>query len=108
MANAKVLTKMRDIMIALTAALMILVVVFQVLEVQKFELMTVIKTRIGAIFGSGSAPAAPAVPAGTAAPAVPAAPAGAANEAAKDGAAGPAGVKNAVNAKRTAEADAGL
>ncbi|MPN02795.1 hypothetical protein SDC9_150012 [bioreactor metagenome] len=99
MANANTLTKVRDILIALTMVLMILVVVFQTLEIQKFELMDIIKTRITAIFGSGqSATAEPA-----AAPA--AAPEGAP---AADNAHGTSGIKNAVDAKRTAEADAGL
>lgn len=97
MANAKMMRKIRDILIMVTAGLMILVVVFQCLEIQKFELMDVIKTRIGALFSSSSQDA-------------PAAPGNAASAAAQtsDGSHGTSGIRSAVDAKKSAEEEAGL
>ena len=72
------LSLVRDILVIVSAVLMILIVIFQYQEIQKFQLMDTIKEWAGSLFKS-SAPAvpagAPAAPAEGAAPAAPGAPA---------------------------------
>lgn len=69
------LSLVRDILVIVSAVLMILIVIFQYQEIQKFQLMDTIKEWAGSLFKS-SAPAAPAgAPAAPAEGAAPAAPA---------------------------------
>ncbi len=92
MADTKKLSKVRDLLVVLTAVLMVLVVVFQWLEIQKFELQDVIGTRLKSLFVSAES----------------AAPVEAAPAAESGGSAPKSSLKNAVDAKHAAEADAGL